>query len=134
MLWVWVGFYPRPGPTCPLPMKKIWGMRICHRCHIFFCPFCLAWDNWGRSCGHTDWQILWHHVLGWANFFLQLNLLPPDDALINWGGFVTIARWMWGTVVRWLSWWLRKLLDLNRDGILHPIHLPTCSLVGDNWN
>ena len=44
-----------------------------------------------------------------------------NDALINWGGFVAIARWVWGTVVRWLRWWLRKLV-LDRDGILHPIH------------
>ena len=33
--------------------------------------------------------------------------------LINWGGFVAIARR--------LSWWLRKL-DLNRYGILNPIN------------
>ena len=31
------------------------------------------------------------------------------DPLLNWmnskwNGFVVIARWMWGTVVRWLSW------------------------------
>ena len=32
--------------------------------------------------------------------------------LINWVGFVAIARWMWGMIVRWLSWWLRKLVDL----------------------
>ena len=31
--------------------------------------------------------------------------------------YVAIARWMLGMVVRWLSWWLRKLLDLERDGI-----------------
>ena len=50
-----------------------------------------------------------------------------NDALIYWGGFLAIARWMWGTVVRWLNWWLRKW-ELDRNGIIHPIPC-TCSLV-----
>ena len=59
---------------------------------------------------------------------MQLNIISQylcnvNDASTNWGGFVAIARWMWGTVVKWLSWWLRKLLDLNWDGILHPMHV-----------
>ena len=37
--------------------------------------------------------------------------------------------WMWGTVVRWLSWWLRKL-NLSRDGIFHPLQL--CYFI--QWN
>ena len=59
----------------------------------------------------------------WLQFLCYCDLLSPyslrsqgDDRmlitlLINWVGFVAIARW--------LSWWLRKL-DLDRDGILHP--------------
>ena len=41
--------------------------------------------------------------------------------LIDWGGFVAIARC--------LSCWLRKLVDLDRDGILHPIHKHVKSLI-----
>ena len=25
----------------------------------------------------TEWQILWHHIRGYVEFFSQLNLLPP---------------------------------------------------------
>ena len=46
----------------------------------------------------------------------------------NCGGFVAIAWWMWCTVVRRLSWWLRKW-DLDRDGILHPINLITNNFI-----
>ena len=49
--------------------------------------------------------------------------------LINLGGFVAIARWMWGTVARWRIWWLRKL-DLDGDEILHTIQ----ELVWYSWH
>ena len=38
--------------------------------------FCQSCDNWGQSWPETDRQIFWHHILGYVNFFFQLNLLP----------------------------------------------------------
>ena len=57
------------------------------------------------------------------NVHVQKNVNNKAWGILN--GFVAIARWMWDTVVRWLSWWLRKW-DLDRDGFLHPIQL--CSV------
>ena len=56
---------------------------------------------------------------------MKLKIISWSLYTVNWVSFVAIARWMWSTVVRWLSWWLRKLLHLNRDGILHPIQAYT---------
>ena len=55
-----------------------------------------------------------------------------NDALINWGGFVAIVKWMWITVVRWLSWWLRKLrvgftISYKYDKILKNKNKINCS-------
>ena len=49
-------------------------------------------------------------------YFLMTKMQPKiisNDALINWGG-CQMAQ----------TWWLRKLFDLDRDGILHPLHYP----------
>ena len=55
-----------------------------------------------------------------------------NDALINWGGFVAIGKWMSITVVRWLSWWLRKLrvgftISYKYDKILKNKNKINCS-------
>ena len=34
----------------------------------------------------------------WMNEYLFTLTLNVSDALINWGGFAAIAKWIWGTV------------------------------------
>ena len=41
---------------------------------------------------------------------ISQSLYNVNDALINWVAF-PMAQ----------TWWLRKLVDLDKDGILHPI-------------
>ena len=45
----------------------------------FFQPilFSQSSDNWGQSLTQTDRKILWHLKRVYADFFFQLNLLPP---------------------------------------------------------
>ena len=51
---------------------------FCHLCpKNNFSPFCFASPEIIGSKFITDRQILWHHIQGYADFFFQLNLLPP---------------------------------------------------------
>ena len=50
-------------------------------------------------------------------FMISLYLYNVIDVLMGGHCQMNVAM----AVVRWLSWWLRKFIDMHRDGIPHHI-------------